>query len=74
MVFGKKKLKFIDRINHGSYLDSVCVSQEVDIKLIEAALAGKYLGRKVVFGKKSFLDLKSLISRSLTSPLQENLS
>lgn len=74
MVFGKKKkLKFIDGINHGSHLDSVCVSQEVGIKLIEAGLAGKYLGRKVVFEKKKLFGSEKLDFEVVDVPLEGEL-
>lgn len=75
MIFGRRnKSKFIDGIGRGTHLDSVCVSQDSGIKLIEDAMARRYPSRRAVFEKKKFLGSERLDFEVVDVPLAEGLS
>ncbi|EEB74028.1 hypothetical protein [Thermococcus sp. AM4] len=74
MVLGRKKrLKFIDGIPHGTHMDSLCLSQDWGIGLIEAALAGKYPTRKAAFEKKKLIGSRKFEFEIVDVPLAREL-
>ncbi|AHL22234.1 hypothetical protein [Thermococcus nautili] len=70
---GRKKLKFINGIHHGSHLDTVCTSQRVGLNLIEDAVLGKYPARSVEFEKKKLLGKEKLSYEVVDVPLARGL-